>query len=106
MQTALDMRTMPSRSSALILSDLPPGESAYVSPAALLLTPNRSCRIRTDAPVRRTPDAGTTMHVTRTDGGYVVDITYCTHQWATSEQADCSPYAPVVRVIFGDEFLR
>ncbi|MGI8858450.1 MAG: hypothetical protein ACR2JW_22130 [Thermomicrobiales bacterium] len=87
------------------VADLAPGESAYTSPAALLMLPDRSCRIQTDAPVRRAPTADATMHVTRTAAGYVANITLCAYQWTPQDWADCLPHAPVVHVIFGDEFL-
>ena len=96
----------PRRPFASTLAELAPGESAYVSPAALLVTPDRSCRIQIDAPVCRAPDKGTTMHVTRTAAGFVADITHCTYQWTPSAWADCLPHAPVVHVVFGDEFLQ
>jgi hypothetical protein len=88
------------------IADLAPGESAYASPAALIVAPDRSCRIRTDAPICRAPNADATMHVTLTAAGYVADITSCTYQWTPRTWADCPPYAPVVHVIFGDEFLQ
>jgi len=97
---------MPQRLLDAPLSDLAPGESAYVSPAALLVTPDRSCRIRTDTPVRRNPDATATMHVTRTAAGYVADITYCNYQWTPTDWAECQLHAPVCRVVFGDESLQ
>jgi hypothetical protein len=90
----------------LTISDLAPGESAYASPGALLVLPDHSCRIQTDAPLRRAPDGDATMHVTRTDAGYVADITICTYQWTPRDWDDCVPHAPVVHVIFGDEFLQ
>jgi hypothetical protein len=94
------------RTTTTTLADLAPGESAYVSPAALLVTPAGSYHIRTDVPVRRKLAATATMHVTRTAAGYIVDITYCTYHWTSADWAECEPHAPVCRVVFGDEFLQ
>ncbi len=88
------------------VSDLAPGESAYVPPAALLVTAARACHIRTDSPTRRNPDATASMHVTRTPDGFVADVTYCHYAWGATDWVDAMPYAPVVRVVYGDEFLQ
>lgn len=87
------------------VSDLAPGECAYVAPSALLVTANRVCHIQTDMPVSRSPDGTACMQVRRTAGGYIADVTYCHHQWAPTDRVDCLPHAPVVHVVFGDEFL-
>jgi hypothetical protein len=88
------------------LADLVPGESAYTSPAALLVASDRSYRIQTDALVCRALNSAATMHVTRTADGYMADITCCSHQWTPHALADCSPHVSGVNVIFGDEFLQ
>jgi hypothetical protein len=88
------------------IADLAPGESAYASPAALLMMTDRSCRIQMDALVCRALSGSATMHVTRTTTGYVADITYCVYQWTPRDWMECLPHAPVAYVIFGDEFLR
>ncbi len=87
------------------ISDLMPGECAYVAPSALVVTADRACHLQTDVPVRHTPDGTASMQVTRTAGGYIADITYCHFKWTTTDWADCQPYAPVAHVVFGDEFL-
>jgi hypothetical protein len=46
------------------------------------------------------------MRVTRTDGGYIADVTYCHFQWALTDAADGLPHAPIIHVVFGDEFLQ
>lgn len=88
------------------VADLAPGECAYVAPAALMVTADRVCHIQTDVPVRRTPDDTANMQVTRTDGGYIADVTYCHFQWTLTDAADDLPHAPIIHVVFGDEFLQ
>ncbi len=88
------------------LSDLPPGAFAYIAPSALLLTPRRRCLLRTDVPTRSTPDAAFSLHVRRTESGYVADITGCTHQWIATDQWDEARCVPVEHLVFADEFLR
>jgi hypothetical protein len=88
------------------VADLAPGECAYVAPAALMVTADRVCHIQTDIPVRHTPDDTATMQVLRTDGGYIADVTYCHFQWTPTDAADNLPYAPILHVVFGDEFLQ
>jgi hypothetical protein len=88
------------------VSDLAPGESAYVPPSALLVSAARACHLQTDIPTRRNPDEIASMHVTRTPDGFVADVTYCHYAWDTIDWADAMPHAPVVRVVYGDEFLQ
>lgn len=88
------------------VADLAPGECAYVAPAALLVTADRVCHIQTDVRVRRMPDNTASMQVTRADGGYIADVTYCHYQWTPTNVADTLPHAPIIHVVFGDEFLR
>jgi hypothetical protein len=82
------------------------GESAYVPPSALFLTRDRACHIQTDAPACSTLADETSMQVTRTAQGYIADVTYCTFQWETRDWLAATPHAPVVHVVYGDEFLR
>lgn len=102
----LAMPTVPKRISQKTVSDLAPGECAYVAPSALMMMANQTCRIQMDIPVRRAPDPTASMQVTRTAAGFVADITYCHHQWTPTDPADCRAYAPVAHVVFGDEFLQ
>jgi len=88
------------------IADLAPGECAFVAPSALILTADRACRIQTDVSVRRTPDDTANMQVTRTAAGYIADVTYCHYQWTPTDAADDLAHAPVVHVVFGDEFLQ
>ncbi len=98
--------TLPERLLQPILADLAPGESAYATPGALIVTPDRTCRLRTDAPIRYTQSAAASMYVTRTATGYIADITYCHYEWTPTDWPDSVPHAPVDHVVFGDEFLQ
>jgi hypothetical protein len=82
------------------------GESAYVPPSALFLTRDRACHIQMDAPTCHILADETSMHVTRTAQGYIADVTYCTCRWEARDWLAASPHAPVVHVVYGDEFLR
>lgn len=82
------------------------GESAFVPPSALFLLEDRVCHIQTDVPTRRTLDDGASLHVTRTAQGYIADVTYCTCRFETRGRLAATPHAPVVHIVFGDEFLR
>ena len=88
------------------VADLAPGECAFVAPAALMVAADRPCAIQTDAPIRRMADDTANMQVTRTPNGYIADVTYCHFQWTPTDWAESPPHAPVVHVVFGDEFLR
>jgi hypothetical protein len=88
------------------IADLAPGECAFVAPSALLVAADRVCYIQTNIPIRRAPDDTATMQVTRTADGYIADVTYCHFQWTPTNWADSPPHAPVVHVVFGDEFLQ
>lgn len=88
------------------ISDLSVGESAYVPPTALFVTPERACRLQTNVPVCPTSDAHASMQVTRTARGYVADVSYCHHRWECADWADAVPHAPVLHIIYGDEFLQ
>ncbi len=101
-RTTVRSRPFPSST----LSDLPSGASAYIAPSALLLTPQRRCLLRTDAPTRPAPDAAFSLHVRRTASGYVADITGCTHQWILTDRWDEARCVPVEHLVFADEFLR
>lgn len=46
------------------------------------------------------------MQVTRTAAGYIADVTYCHYQWTPTDAAAYPAHAPVIRVVFGDEFLQ
>ncbi|MCA1669123.1 MAG: hypothetical protein LC793_17350 [Thermomicrobia bacterium] len=100
------MMAMARRPARAAVSDLAPGESAYVAPAALIVTADRLCHIQTDALIRRAPDDMATMHLTRTTEGYIADVTYCHFQWMPTDAMNHLPHAPVVHVIFGDAFLQ
>lgn len=82
------------------------GESAYVAPFALLITPQRQCLLRADAPSHCTPDTTFSVHVRRTTDGYVADITYCTYHWTPADPLDDVQYLPVKHIVSGDEFLQ
>lgn len=82
------------------------GESAYVPPSALFLTRDRACHLQTDAPTCSTLADETSMQVTRTAQGYIADVTYCNFHWETCDRLTTTPHAPVVHVVYGDEFLR
>ncbi|MDQ2783763.1 MAG: hypothetical protein M3Y58_02035 [Chloroflexota bacterium] len=99
--TAMSKRIVPET-----IFDLAPGECAFVAPSALILMADRACHIQTDVSVRRTPDETASMQVTRTRGGYIADVTYCHHQWTPTDAADDVAHAPVIHVVFGDEFLQ
>jgi hypothetical protein len=105
-QSILGMPTMAKPPMPATVADLTPGECAFVAPSALIVTADRSLHIQTDAPIRHTPDNTATMQVTRTADGYIADVTYCHFRWAPTDWADSLPHAPVVHVIFGDEFLQ
>ncbi|MGI8688071.1 MAG: hypothetical protein ACR2M3_05785 [Thermomicrobiales bacterium] len=106
MQMMFAMPRMPKRLMRETIADLAPGECAFVAPSALILTADRACRIQTDVSVRRTPDDTANMQVTRTAAGYIADVTYCHYQWTPTDAADDLAHAPVVHVVFGDEFLQ
>ena len=82
------------------------GESAYVSPSALFVTRDRACHLQTDFPVSGALNAETSLHVTRTVQGYIADVTYCGCCWEARDESLITPHAPVVHVVFGDEFLQ
>lgn len=89
------------------VADLSVGESAFVPPAALFVTPERACRIQTDILVRHAQSTQASMQVTRTARGYIADVTYCDYRWELSaETAEGVPHAPVLHVAYGDEFLQ
>ncbi len=89
------------------ISDLSVGESAYAPPSALFVTPERACRLQTNVPVRPASDAHASMQVTRTARGYVADVSYCHYHWELSaETSDAVPHAPVLHIVYGDEFLQ
>ncbi|MHB8647368.1 MAG: hypothetical protein ACYDAR_16405 [Thermomicrobiales bacterium] len=98
--------TRPKPLGAASIADLAPGEWAYVAPSALIVTANRACHLQTDLPVSRTPDSTASMYVRRTTDGYIADVTYCHYQWTPTDRAECLPHAPVVHIVFGDEFLQ
>ncbi|GEM_PF-6425707 len=98
--------TMPEPPITETISDLMPGEWAYVAPSALMVTADQGCHIQTDVPVRHTPDSTACMYVRRTVGGYIADVTYCHYQWVPTDRLDCLPHAPVVHIVFGDQFLQ
>ncbi|MDQ2787151.1 MAG: hypothetical protein M3Y58_19345 [Chloroflexota bacterium] len=106
MQTMLTMTAMPKRLMRETIADLAPGDCAFAAPSALILTADRACRIQTDVSVRRTPDDTASMQVTRTAAGYIADVTYCHYQWTPTDATDDLAHAPVVHVVFGDEFLQ
>ncbi|MDQ6604738.1 MAG: hypothetical protein M3Z19_18615 [Chloroflexota bacterium] len=105
-QTMLAMPTTPKRIVRETVSDLVPGEYAFVPPSALLMTATRLCHIQTDVAVRHAPDTTASMQITRTAAGYIADVTYCHYQWTPTDTTDSSTHAPVVHVVFGDEFLQ
>ncbi len=88
------------------VSDLALGECAYVAPSALMMTAHRACHIQTNVPVRCLPDTTASMQVRRIAAGYIADVTYCHYQWTPTDPADCPAYAPVIHIVFGDEFLQ
>ncbi len=106
LQTMLAMPTLPKRIVHETVSDLAPGESAYVAPSALMMMANRACHIQTNVPVRHAPDATASMQITHTAAGYIVDVTYCHYQWTPTDAAACPAHTPVIHVVFGDEFLQ
>jgi hypothetical protein len=105
-QPLLAMPVIAKQPAREIVSDLAPGEWAFVTPAALMVAADRTCAIQTDASIRRTPDDTANMHVTRTATGYIADVTYCHFQWTPTDWTDSGPHAPVVHVVFGDAFLQ
>lgn len=89
------------------ISDLSVGQSAFAPPSALFVTSERGCRIQTNVPVRPASDAHASMQVTRTAQGYVADVSYCHYCWELSaETADGVPHAPLLHIVYGDEFLQ
>ncbi|MDQ6832119.1 MAG: hypothetical protein M3008_01870 [Chloroflexota bacterium] len=106
METMLAKPILPKRLVRETIFDLVPGECAFVSPSALILTADRACHIQTDIFAYRTLDDTASMQVRRTAIGYIVDVTYCHYQWTPTDAPDGLPHAPVVHVVFGDEFLQ
>jgi hypothetical protein len=82
------------------------GESAYVSPSALFVTRDRACHLLTDFPVSGILGEETSLHVTRTAQGYIADVTHCNLCWEARDELLITPRAPVMHVVFGDEFLQ
>ena len=105
-QTALLIAALPKRLREYAVGDLAVGESAYVCPAALIVGPNRECRLQTDAPIRPAADGDAMLHITRTPRGYIADITLCAHQWTPTARPDDASHAVVEHIVFGDEFLQ
>jgi len=106
MQTISVMTAMSKRLMRETIFDLAPGECAFVAPSALIMTADRTCHIQTDVSVRHTPDDTASMHVMRTAAGYIADVTYCHYQWIPTDAVDDVAHAPVLHIVFGDEFLQ
>jgi hypothetical protein len=86
------------------VASLPVGAGSFVPPDALLVTHDGTWHLRLDVPVRRAPDARSTLHVTRTPNGYRVDVTYCNHRWEPQE-LPAAAHVAVAQMVYGDEFL-
>src|SRR5262245_21364737 len=86
------------------VASLPVGAGSYAPPYALLVTSDGTWHLRMDAPVRRTPDARSILHVTRTPNGYRVDVTYCNHRWEPQD-LPATAHVAVAQMVYGDEFL-